>query len=217
MGGKITGFPVMPHHHEPIATSASVDLNQVEQIRSDPRLGEEIKSLRKIRKMTLSKLAEASGLSTGFLSQIERNQNRPSVTALHRLARALGVSVSWFFFPGSGEGGSTDREIVRADQRRAITYESGLRDELLTPNLSGALEMLRCTFPPGTGIDASYSHNGEEAGIVLSGTLDLWIEERLHYLKAGDSFAFDSRKPHRYRNPGAQETVVIWVITPPGF
>lgn len=207
----------MPNHQNISPQDGVIDLNMAEAVRADPRLGSEIRALRKIRKLTLDQLAGACDLSTGFLSQIERGQNRPSVTALYRLSRTLGVSISWFFFPDGGDNGPAERNVVRETQRRAITYDNGIRDELLTPNLAGKLELLRCSFPPGTGIDSSYSHEGEEAGLVLEGELELWVGEDHHHLRAGDSFSFQSALPHRYRNPGTKPALVIWAITPPSF
>jgi len=219
----------MPNHHEGQLLTAPFNMDTLEMSRVDPGLGEEIRNLRKARRLTLGALAEATGLSTGFISQIERAQNRPSVTALFRISRALGVSVSWFFpgpeapdseasDPDASDQNTADRSIiVRRAERRAIAYDDGIRDELLTPGLGGKLELLSCRFAPGSGVDTVYAHEGEEAGLVLSGVLELWVGDAHHRLEAGDSFAFDSATPHRYRNPSETETVVIWALTPPSF
>ena len=61
------------------------------------------------------------------------------------------------------------------------------------------------------------SHSGEEAGVVIRGRLELWVDGRTVTLEAGDSFGFKSELPHRYRNPGPDETEVIWAITPPSY
>ena len=207
----------MPNHHEGAVLSAPFDIETLETSRLDPGLGEEVRSLRKAKGLTLGQLARASGLSTGFLSQIERSQNRPSVTALFKLSRALGVSVGWFF-PKPGVSSETDTaHIVRHKDRRLIEFDDGIRDELLTPGLGGKLELLSCRFAPGSGVETAYSHDGEEAGVVTKGVLELWIGDAKHLLSEGDSFAFNSAIPHRYRNPSDEETVVIWAITPPNF
>ena len=57
----------------------------------------------------------------------------------------------------------------------------------------------------------------EEAGLVVSGRLDLWIDGVEVRLEAGDSFSFPSTLPHRYRNPGRGGTVVVWAMTPPSY
>jgi class 3 adenylate cyclase len=96
--------------------------------------------------------------------------------------------------------------------------QSGITDELLSPNLAGALELLVSRFPAGSASGTQpYTHRGEEGGLVVEGMLELWIENEKFLLKAGDSFSFPSTKPHRYRNPSKRETVVLWVITPPTY
>ncbi|MGZ7008235.1 MAG: cupin domain-containing protein, partial [Ilumatobacteraceae bacterium] len=63
----------------------------------------------------------------------------------------------------------------------------------------------------------NYSHNGAEAGLVMSGTLDLWIDDVFVRLEPGDSFAFPSTQQHRCANRGSIPTKVLWVITPPHY
>ena len=194
----------------------AVDLERVLEI--DNRVGLEVRQLRKSSSTTISALSKMTGLSQGYLSQIERGISTPSIKALHSISRALGVTISWFFSPEMpGEQDLRD-VVVRADCRRSLQFSSGITDELLSPNLNRNLEMLRCTFSPGavSGTE-SYSHNGEEAGYVVSGTLSLWIDDREVVLHEGDSFAFSSETPHRYANETDKETVVIWAITPPSY
>jgi transcriptional regulator with XRE-family HTH domain len=181
-------------------------------------LGREIRSLRHARDMTLEDLGAKTGLSVGFLSQIERGLSNPSIIALHDISRALGVNISWFFDEGD-PGPPEERDfIVRARRRRTLHYSHGIVDSLLTPYLDGQLELLLSRFAPGaTSGEAPYTHIGEEAGVVIAGQLDLWINGKRFRLEEGDSFTFKSTLPHRYRNPGATETVVIWAITPPSY
>ncbi|MDH3387964.1 MAG: cupin domain-containing protein [Gammaproteobacteria bacterium] len=186
-------------------------------------LGNEIRQLRKVRGLTLLQLAAATGKSVGFLSQVERNLTRPSVAALQDISEALTVHIGWFF-PEDTAGSADEREyIVREQNRRRLTYSElsgteylGLHDYLLSANLNGELALGISRYEPGASTrDDSYAHHGEEAGLVLSGTLELTIDGRVHLLGAGDSFSFESRLQHRYANPSdSDETVVIWANTP---
>ena len=185
---------------------------------SQPRLlGSEIRGLRKARAITLTELAAASGLSIGYLSLLERDRATPSIKALHAVSRALGVTISWFFEANDVPEEERDL-VVRRARRRRRDYSAGVVDELLSPNLTGALELLSCRFPPGASSgEEPYTHSGEEAGVVLRGRLELWVDGRMVTLEAGDSFGFQSALPHRYRNPGPDEAEVIWAITPPSY
>ncbi|MFI5012317.1 MAG: helix-turn-helix domain-containing protein [Hyphomicrobiales bacterium] len=181
------------------------------------RLGREIRGLRKARNFTLAVLALRSELSIGYLSLLERNLATPSINALVAIARALGVTVGWFF--EAGEPPDEERDfVVRRARRRRLDYSAGIVDELLTPSLSGALELLSCRLPPGASSgDMPYTHRGEEAGVIIRGKLELWVDGKTFRLEAGDSFGFPSSLPHRYRNPGSDETEIVWAITPPSF
>jgi transcriptional regulator with XRE-family HTH domain len=181
------------------------------------RIGREVRDLRKARGVTLAAVAEASGLSVGYLSLVERDLATPSIKSLHAVSRALGVTIGWFFEANDAPEAERDL-VVRHARRRRLDYSAGVVDELLSPNLTGALELLSCRFPPGASSgDEPYAHAGEEAGVVIRGRLELWVDGRMVLLQAGDSFGFKSVLPHRYLNPGPDETEVIWAITPPSY
>jgi quercetin dioxygenase-like cupin family protein len=78
------------------------------------------------------------------------------------------------------------------------------------------LELLISTIGPHADSE-DYSHDGAEAGLVLSGTLDLWVSGRHFQLHEGDSFAFKSTEVHRCANTTDMPTKVLWVITPPHY
>lgn len=185
---------------------------------TQPIIGSRMRELRKAKKMTLQILADETGLSVGYLSQLEREHATPSIRALNVIARVLGVNINWFFPDPEEQQAPEAAFVVRASRRRALKFESGIRDELLSPTLSGQLELLLCTLEPGgSSGDELYSHYGEEAGYVDEGQLELTIESEVFLLHEGDSFHFDSSRPHRYRNPGKSKTIVVWVMTPPHY
>lgn len=183
----------------------------------DSKIGGQIRELRKIRSMTLKHLASEAGISIGYLSQIERNNSALPIGVLKRISTVLGVQLHWFFQPIEQPPDDERDHVVRAGNRRNMTFTGlGISEELLSPNLSGPLELLLSTIEPGAD-SKSYKHDGDEAGIVLSGTLDLWVGEKHYRLEAGDSFAFPSQCEHRCANPGTEPTKVVWVITPPHY
>ncbi|MBZ9764950.1 XRE family transcriptional regulator [Mesorhizobium sp. CA8] len=179
-------------------------------------VGSQIRELRKAKGMTLQEVAGAAGISIGHLSQIERNQSKLPIGTLKRISTTLGVQINWFFHAPDVRGGEKDI-VVRADQRRKLTFtQLGIQEELLLPNLSGPLEMLMSTVEPGAD-SGDYSHDGVEAGLVISGTLDLWVSGQHFVLHTGDSFSFKSTEVHRCANSGQEPAKVVWVITPPHY
>jgi quercetin dioxygenase-like cupin family protein len=125
--------------------------------------------------------------------------------------------MNWFFQQNT-EGDAAERDVVvRSNNRRRMSFTGlGIQEELLSPNLSGPLELLISTIGPHADSE-DYSHDGAEAGLVLSGTLDLWVSGRHFQLFEGDSFAFKSTEVHRCANETDSPTKVLWVITPPHY
>ncbi len=184
-----------------------------------PALGELIRDLRRARGLTLQDLADQIGKSVGYLSQVERNKSTLSIAGLMDISRALGVPMNWFFQADAEQPEGERDTVVRENFRRSMQFTNlGLREELLSPNLRGPLEMLLSIIEPGASSgEDPYSHTGHEAGLVIEGTLDLWVGERHFRLQAGDSFSFRSTEPHRCANPGDVVAKVVWVITPPSY
>lgn len=180
-------------------------------------IGEQLRELRQLKKLTLKEVAEKAGISVGYLSQLERNHSRLPIAVLKKISDAMGVHMNWFF-QQQAVGDASERDIVvRAGNRRRMSFTGlGISEELLSPNLSGPLELLLSSIEPGADSE-DYSHDGAEAGLVLSGRLELWVSGRHFSLDEGDSFAFKSTEVHRCANPGSTATRVLWVITPPHY
>lgn len=180
-------------------------------------IGESIRGLRKRRKLTLSQLADSCNLSIGYISQIERDLAYPSIPALVNIARSLGVTVQWFFAGALAAPQGERGYVVRRGNRLKIQYDHGIVDELLTPKMSLQVEMIYTRMPPGTESADSYSHDGDSVGFVISGELDIWVGEHHFRLYEGDSCSYSAGEPHRYKNQGRREAIVIWAISPPSF
>jgi len=179
-------------------------------------LASDIRTLRKARGLKLAEIALKLGRSVGWVSQVERGLSMPSIGDLGALAALFDVPVSLFFshdVPEECERGV----IVRGARRRLLgTSETGLVEELLSPDLSGSFEMLRSVFAPGAELKVAATRQTEEAGYVVSGTFEIEIAGVWHRLGVGDSFRFEA-KPFRWRNPGSEPAVVIWVVSPPVY
>jgi len=176
----------------------------------------DIRALRKARGLTLAEIALRMKRSVGWLSQVERGLSAPSLADLRAFAELFGVPLSLFF----GHDTETEGErgvVVRASRRRSLgTSESGLVEELLSPDLGGSFEMLRSVFAPGAELAEAALRQTEEAGYVAAGRFDIEIDGTWHKLAEGDSFRF-AGKPFRWRNPGTEPAVVIWVVSPPVY
>jgi transcriptional regulator with XRE-family HTH domain len=201
----------------PNANTPDLEAADDAQAGLERQIGEQIRELRVIKRLTLQQLAEMVGVSVGYMSQIERNRSKLPIGTLRRICDVLGVHMSWFF-PSTPSGPPEERAfIVRARNRRSMSFTGlGINEQLLSPNLSGPLELLMSTIEPGAD-SGEYTHEGSEAGVVIRGSMELWINGQYFLLDEGDSFSFKSTERHRCRNPGEVPTQVVWVITPPHY
>ena len=179
-------------------------------------LGADIRTLRQGRGLSLAALAGAVGRSTGWLSQVERGLASPAVGDLRRIADALGRPLSFFF---RHEPAPPDERglVVRADHAARLgDPASGLVEELLSPHLSGAFEMLRSTFSPGARDDSVGPRATEEGVAVVSGMLDVTVRGRAHRLRPGDAMQLQGGL-EAWSCPGPEPCVTIWVVAPPSY
>ncbi len=181
-------------------------------------VGQQIRDLRRAKGLRIAGLASEIGRSVGHVSQVERGLSPVTIPDLKKIADALGVEINWFF-QGQAMAPQEERDIiVRRANRRELNYSgTGVREALLSPHLHGAFEMVMTTLESGADSGVAYSRTGEEGGFVLEGTLDLEVDGRKYSLSAGDSFSFESTRPHRCANSGSQVTRVLWVISPPSY
>jgi transcriptional regulator with XRE-family HTH domain len=185
-------------------------------------LGTKIRKLRKAQKLKLVELAEKCGISPSFLSQIERNQANPSVTTLYAIAEALETSVIAFFTNGELQpqvGAHESASVVRAHRRKHLLYPgSGIRSEILTPNLTSEIQLQWIVMPPGADSgEMPFVHPGEECGVILQGTLQTWIGSDTYVLRAGDSIYHKSTIPHRSKNISDEDVIMVVAKTSPSF
>jgi transcriptional regulator with XRE-family HTH domain len=179
-------------------------------------LANDLRALRKARGLTLAEIGKRLSRSVGWLSQVERGLSIPSLADLRAFAELFGVPIS-LFFAHDAPSGAERGVVVRAGKRRSLgTSDSGLVEELLSPDLGGSFEMLRSVFAPGAELREVSLRQTEEAGYVASGRFDIEIDGVWHRLGEGDSFRF-AAKPFRWKNPGAEPAVVIWVVSPPVY
>jgi transcriptional regulator with XRE-family HTH domain len=181
----------------------------------DVAVGQRLREIRHKANLSLEIVAGRSALSVGFLSQIERGLSSPSLRVLATLADVFGVGIAALFGATDGSGDAPQGVVTRAAERAELKlWRTGISKQLLHP--SGGddrLNLFLVHMAPGghTGSEL-YTHGGAEAGLVLDGTMSLTVDDKTWTLKAGDSFRFDSRRPHRFGNPAKRaKAVVLWV------
>ena len=180
-------------------------------------LGQTIKELRSRHGLTLEELAEKSGCTPGFISQVERSQAVPSITTLYAIANVLGVKVTDFFHDVTNS-----TKIVRHNERIKFKIEgSAVEYSLLTTKFPhGSLQAFILTFSSSKEAlptDEYRAHLGEELIYILDVELRIWIGDDSYDLHTGDSIYFKSNTKHLLENRTLAPAVAISLITPSIF
>jgi transcriptional regulator with XRE-family HTH domain len=188
--------------------------------RLPPRIGFQLRRQRRIRGLRLKDVADKAGLSESLISKIENNRTSPSISTLHRLVKALGTSISALFAADE----SLDQVVQRPNERpiagkvQSMVEWDGIEAEIIVPYVKDRqLEGFVFVMEPGGHSGGTLLHDGEECGYVLQGQLELVVDSETYVLSPGDSFFFNSDRPHSYRNPGSVTTRVVWINTPPTY
>ncbi len=78
--------------------------------------------------------------------------------------------------------------------------------------------ILREVMPPGTDTGESMlAHEGEEGGVIVQGTIEVTVGDRVRVLGPGEAYYFESRIPHRFHNIGDQDAILVSANTPATF
>lgn len=177
-------------------------------------IGQRLQTLRREQGLTLEQLANDSGFSAGYLSQIETAAAVPSLTALQLIAAELGVDVA-AFFPEERRHGT---RLIRAGDRHEFRIEpsSGEVYAVLAGQVAGrAFSALYARHLPGDGgSERPFRHLGEEFSLVLSGSLQLTIEGEQYELGPGDWIHYSSHPSHSAHVLSAEPVEALWLLTP---
>ena len=162
-------------------------------------LGNAIRDLRLRHGLTIAEVADRAGISRGMLSKIENAQTATSLDALHRLAQALGVSLSTLFRNYDVPEGSAQlvkkgegMEVVRRGTKRGHTYHLLAHEQgptkLFEPFLI-TIDSPDATFPV-------FEHPGTEFLYMLEGRMEYRHGQHTYLLTPGDALSFRGEVPH---------------------
>lgn len=160
-------------------------------------IGSTIRAIRQRKQLTILQMASGTGLSKGFISNIETDKTSPSISTLETIAVFLKVPLPYLLLAEE-----QCMRIVRSNERQTTIFgEEGLRVQHLTSR--GSLRMMNVEFPPGSSTgQPGRTHAGEECHLVLKGKFLAEQGERSEILEEGDSFSWSASVPHYVKNIG---------------
>ena len=177
-------------------------------------IGHRMKELRIQYGLTQQELADRAELTKGFISQLERNQNSPSIGTLLDIIQCLGTTPAEFFADEEPE-----QIVFKAEDFFEKTDGERNRNvEWIVPNAQkNQMEPVRLTLHAGGTSEIHLPHEGEEFGYIIKGNIRIHYGAMTATARAGETFYFKAGKKHYLENTGTRDAVLIWVTTPPSF
>lgn len=181
-------------------------------------VGQRIRGFREEQGLSLRKLATGSGLTVGFLSQVERGLSSIALSSLRSVAAALGHPMADFFVQPSAAEAEPEGVVFtlnRAAEQVERVVSGGRHYEMLSARVPGlVLEPMLVYIEPGGQKEESSQHAGEEFAYVIQGELTYEVAGVTHRLGVGDSLHLRSNTPHSLHNDTDELTIVVSVVTP---
>ncbi|MBT2515277.1 helix-turn-helix domain-containing protein [Arthrobacter sp. ISL-30] len=173
-------------------------------------IGSRIRAARQSQRLTIEQVAEATGLTKGFLSRVERDLTSPSVASLVTLCQVLSVSVGDLF-------AAPETHLTRrASGPRISLGGEGIVERLLTARSERRLQIIQATIEPrGRGEKELYAVDCDVDVLhIVKGRLTLVLTNEEYELEEGDTLSFPGREPHTWVNPTDESAEVLWILVP---
>lgn len=180
----------------------------VSGIEKNPAIGARLRNHRLRQHITIEQLAEASGLTKGFISRVERDQTSPSVATLVNLCSVLRVEVGALFE-------EPETTLVELDDAPEVNLGGeGIVERLVSPRNLSKVQVLRGVVEPGgQGESEKYTVDCEtEILHVLSGEFTVETSGGVHRLVAGDTLTFPGTEPHTWENSAKVPAEILWIL-----
>ncbi len=180
-------------------------------------VGYRLKEVRKNAGMSQRELAKRAGVTNSTISMIEKNSVSPSVSSLKKVLAGIPMSLMEFF--DADESSQLETPVVYSAKDFLDSSVGEIEWKLIGKFFpTRAMSFLVERMPPGSDTgDGLYMHEGEEAGYVVSGKLELTVAGEVYVLEAGQGYYFDSRQEHRFRNPFDEDCRIVSCTTPANF
>lgn len=176
-------------------------------------IGLKIRKLRKIRGITLEKLAEDTGMSYSYLSELENEKHSISINNLQKLATYFQIDLIQFL-----ENEEAASIVIRKKDHNDLVTDDGVIFHVISAEDTKHLSVMFATLPPNTPKKEHrniHKHpQGEEFILVTKGEVTVVVEEEKYVLKTGDSVIFPSDKEHVIY-AGSKGGEIVLVGAPP--
>ena len=184
-----------------------------------PRLGENLKALRRRHGWKLQDVSRKTGIAISTLSKVENDQMSLTYDKLMQISEGLGLNIAEFLsIDQSQEAGLARRSVNRKDEGVRQTTPNYdylyLSPDITQKRMVPVLTRIRARTMEKFG--SLVKHSGEEFIFVIEGSIEVHTEHYLPVrLDAGESTYLDSTMGHAYLAIGEQDALVLGVCSSP--
>jgi transcriptional regulator with XRE-family HTH domain len=192
----------------------NIGAEEERRVSGSPELGRRIKEARTTRGVSQSELARLIGVTPSTISQIESNLIYPSLPALLKIAEVLSIEASSFF---QDRGGDKKKCVFPAFESHEVKLadradKGVIAKALMTADLASSAEPFLVEIAPRRKLSSHFfMHKGEELGYLISGKLEVTIDNVVHRIRAGDALFLSSEIPSQWKNPGPGAAKLLWI------
>ncbi|MDX1609089.1 MAG: cupin domain-containing protein [Halofilum sp. (in: g-proteobacteria)] len=178
-------------------------------------VGARLRNIRTQHGLSQRELARRAGVTHASISLIESERVSPSIASLKKVLDGLPMSLAEFF---TLDIETPRRVFYRADELPDVGSGDIAFHLVGAERQQRAMTVLHEVYQPGadTG-ETMLVHDGEEGGVVVRGEIELTVAGDSRRLGPGDGYYFESRLPHRFRNPGDEPCEIISANAPPSL
>ncbi|HXB91216.1 MAG TPA: XRE family transcriptional regulator [Puia sp.] len=178
-------------------------------------IGDKIRAKRTQKNITLEQLAIRAGVSKSLISQIENNRSVPSLPVLFNIIHSLEEDLKTFFQDMHDSFGNNHVLIIRKGKEKLFSKEpvKGFSyKRILTRTIaSQATDVVLLELKKGASRRQMIKTDAFECKYMLQGRVEYQIEKETFILNQGDTLFFDGRSPHRLKNTGNTEALILVV------
>ena len=168
------------------------------------QLGKTVQRLRKAYNLSLSDLAQQSGVAKSIISQIERNETNPTLATIWRLSQALDVSIERFL--ASSEEKPFIEKLTRGDTPLLVSEDGKVRLAII--GWIKTVEWLQwydVVAEPGGMLESDGHQRGSiECLSVISGAYEVQVGDVVERAGAGETLRYRCDRRHVVRNAGTE-------------
>ena len=183
-------------------------------------IGGRIKQMRTDQHLSLKELANKTGTTPSFLSQVENNKCSPSLAALKSITDALNTTISNILGEQTAPKKNDEYQLIKKEERKILkNIGVGLelqflsnfdKNNVLEPSIHVIQPRIVSGIPP-------YQHDGQEFILLLKGKMELTINKEKVLLHEGDSCYFDSGYEHTFTNISEDKVCEVLCVSTNGF